>query len=452
MSLRGKYRHISLRHEGHLINNTSPALAPGEARFLSYYLPSLPAGEYNIQVDQHVTAPSSESKDAVPAKHDFEVLAPEWALAAGTGASESDDDSAVVLSVFPAPGETAPSFRTLPHLVLRDAQMPWVRRVSEKVPDNHANEIPWFALIVFTAEELSLDEEHRKSYFNNATINNATINDTLGWDIPAGNVVEVRDTANGKNRLANFIPKASTRDKDAQTKTSLITVPADLFKSLFTNANSIDRFDVSPFRFMSHVRTVALAGTMSAATASDTDSPDPIKNGTSTFSMVVSHRLGPTNVDVPTPVLAHLVSLHGIDTKGVNVLDGAEHVLMTSLYSWTYTALPPGSPDVVSMLRYLGNKDQGLKVLRTDLTKDKKDKNKNQDHVDTSQMDPSEKNIADLVTKRQIDGYTLVRHRTVTGEQTAAIFRGPLSPTRVPHPLHKDVSFQYVDITSFLLF
>lgn len=432
MALRGKYRHLTLHHERHLLNNTSPALQPGESRFLSYQLPSLPAGEYSISINQHVTAPGKSGEaNAEPAKKSFEVVAPEWALSASAdgghaqGESNGDDDSNVILSVFPAPGETAPSFRTLPHIVLRDPQLPWARLASQKVPDNHANEIPWFALVVFTADELTLDEDHRTSYFNGLSIN-----ETLGWDIPVGKVSSIHDTSpEKKDRLANFIPLPNQRDIDAEVKTSLIAVPSGVFKKLFTNAKSENEFDISPYRFMTHVRNVAAAGTMSAAVAND--DPNPKTNGTATFSMTISHRLGPTDVTVPTPVLAHLVSLQGIDTKPVNVVDGKEHVLMTSLYSWTYTALPPNAPDIVSMLRYLGNKNQGLKVLRSGLT-----------GQGVSGGDGDEKVISDIITRRQMDGYTLVRHRTVTGEQTAAMVRGPLTPTKVPHPLHKDVVFQ----------
>ncbi|RSL80017.1 hypothetical protein CEP52_017448 [Fusarium oligoseptatum] len=38
-----------------------------------------------------------------------------------------------------------------------------------------------------------------------------------------------------------------------------------------------------------------------------------------------------------------------------------------------------------------------------------------------------------VIEKRQEDGYTVVRSRTVTGEQTAAIYRGPLVPTPVEY-------------------
>ncbi|KAM0426068.1 hypothetical protein ACHAPT_008699 [Fusarium lateritium] len=416
MSLKGQYRHITLRHERHLLSNTTPSLAPGEAKFSSYFLPSLPAGDYSIKIEQTVQAKKGgPKKSADPALRSFEVLAPEWAISAATN-NNSDDDSAAVLSVFPASGQTAPTFRTLPHMVLKDAQLPWVRNVSEVKKDD-INSVPWFALVVFSADELTLSEELGTAYFGKA---GGSLNETLGWDLVASDIKEVKDS-----RVANLIPRPSEPDKVAKTRTSVIPVPTRVFEKLFTSEDSPSMFDLTPFRFMSHVREVSTAGTMSAATA--VNDGDPSKSGTQTVSIVVSHRLGPTDIQVPTPVLAHLVSLQGIEGKGLNDIKDKVHVLMTSLFSWTYTAMPPGSPDVVSMLQHLGKEGAGLSVLRTDATVD---------------VDESDSDVGKIVTKRQNDGYTLTRHRTVTGEQTAAIYRGPLTPTRVPYPLHKQVSFQ----------
>lgn len=429
MSLQGHHRHITLRHERHLLRGTSPALAPGEARFSSYYLPSLPAGEYSLAIDQTITTPTKDApKSADPAKRKIEVLAPEWALsAASNGDSEttntSDEEAAVVLSVFPASGQVAPSFRTLPHMVLRDAQLPWVRSVSEQTADTN-NSIPWFALIVFSADELELEENDRKDYFSAV---NASINETLGWDVTVDQIGGIT----AKN-LVNIIPDPLLPDVKAKTKTSLIPVKSDVFKKLFPPKPNQATFDVEPYRLMSHVRTVPTEGTLSAGIIADNDH-DPKLAGTQTLSVVISHRLGPTNVQVPTPVLAHLVSLQGIDGTNVSVINDKKHVLMTSLFSWKYTALPPGAPDVVSMLQYLGSEGKGLAVLRTDMDKDDTPKTH-----DTS----SSPSVEEMVTRRQKDGYNLVRHRVITGEQTAAMYRGPLTPTRVPYPLHDKVSFQ----------
>jgi hypothetical protein len=226
MSLKGQYRHITLRHERHLINNTGPALAPGEAKFFSYFLPSLPAGEYKIQIDQTAKTDSgSSSVPAVPANRTFEVLAPEWAISAASNDptnNHNDDDSSVVLSTFPASGEIAPSFRTLPHIVLKDPQLPWIRAVS-KQDYKDGNSIPWFALIVFSADELQLKEDIGQAYFSKA---NATVNHTLGWDLPASSIKDIVHA-----RVANFIPEPSMPDQNAGTTTSVIPVPSNVFGS-----------------------------------------------------------------------------------------------------------------------------------------------------------------------------------------------------------------------------
>lgn len=425
MSLQDQYRHITLRHERHLIRGTSPALAPGEARISSYQLPSLPAGEYSLAIDQTITTPTNDlPKKAITATRKIEVLAPEWALsAASNGDSDttnaSDQEAAVVLSVFPASGQVAPYFRTLPHMVLRDAQLPWARMVSMQTT-NQNNSIPWFALVVFSADELELDATDSSAYFREA---GASINNTLGWDVTVDKMDKIKAPG-----LADFIPEPLELDLKAKTNTSLIAVKADVFRKLFPPKPKTTTFDVSPYRFMSHVRTVPTEGTLSAGIVADNDH-DPKLAGTQTLSIVVCHRLGPTGIQVPTPVLTHLVSLQGIDGTDVGVIKDKKHVLMTSLFSWTYTALPPGAPDVVSMLRYLGSDGKGLRVLRTDMVND------------PPQVKHASKE-EEIITKRQNDGYNLVRHRVITGEQTAAMYRGPLTPTRVPYPLHGKTSFQ----------
>ncbi|KAK2007341.1 hypothetical protein LZ32DRAFT_610424, partial [Colletotrichum eremochloae] len=248
----------------------------------------------------------------------------------------------------------------------------------------------------------------------------ATPNENLGWDLQAGAVPTIRDREPGQDRLFNSILKPAERDE--KVKTSVVTVPGPLFTKLFTNSEDPTpiQCDVSKFRFLSHVRTVATEGTMSA-----------IEGESGTFSIVMSHRIGPVEVDSPTPVMVHLVSLQAIDGLSLSKVKGK--VLMTSLHSWTYTALPPGSWDVRSAFRNLGAGGKGLTVLQTDRTTTPK-----QEEPEKSKRTT----IEELVTRRQRDGYTIVRHRTITGEQTAAMNRGPLVPTRVPHPLHSAVPMQ----------
>ncbi|KAK5656906.1 hypothetical protein OQA88_4457 [Cercophora sp. LCS_1] len=54
----------------------------------------------------------------------------------------------------------------------------------------------------------------------------------------------------------------------------------------------------------------------------------------------------------------------------------------------------------------------------------------------------SKASVPNLIKDRQEAGYTMVRHRTVTGEVTEALFRGPLSPKPIPHPLNATFNSQ----------
>ena len=404
MGWSGQYRYLTLRHEQRLLSGKEPDLLPGEARFHSYYKPSLTAGKHHITVIQQVTAPegyADEPQDA-DAQRSFTVLAPQWTLPDGT-----------VASVFPPPGHSA-QFRTLPHVVLRDPHLPWARRVSGKSDGDDKGCIPWMALVAFTVDELQLDDALQKAFFPAGT--GAKLNDNLGWDLEAGNVKSVANLAPGRDRLTNFLPEAATRD--AQVKTSVIAVKRDTFVQLFADRGA-NQCDVSKFKFMSHVRKVATEGMLSA-----------VDGESGTFGMVVSHRTGPLEVAQPVPVMVHLVSLEKIDN--LPLVGIKDRVLLTSLYSWSYTALPPDSFDVSRALKHLGTAGKGLTVLRPDRTR----------APDKTTPRGTELSVDDIISRRQQDGYSLLRHRTVTGEATAAICRGPLVPTIVPHPLHPDVPFQ----------
>ncbi|KAH7188134.1 uncharacterized protein B0J16DRAFT_336489 [Fusarium flagelliforme] len=335
---------------------------------------SLDPNGYNVGVKKTIVSSLEDRPYSMSAENKVEAVPAQWSLSA------ADDGSADILSVFPAPGQTAPSFTTLPHVVFRDSELPWAYRA------NLDPVVPWFALIIFTRDELELEPQEQSSFFGHVE---GKINDTFGWDISVADLGSINDPT-----LVNLIPNP---DKDDETETSIITIPGGLFKGLFaTNSDSDGQevFDVSPFRFMSHVRK--------------NDDGDALAS-----SVVISHRLGPDDIKNPTPVFAHLVSLQGIHGQSVNSLDGKERVIITSLYSWSYNALPPNAAG-------LGT-NMSLSMLGS------------------GQLSSNNGKGA-AVAKRLNEGYTLVRHRIQTGEETAAMYRGPLAPRRVPYPLNKDIA------------
>lgn len=428
--LNQQYRHLTLRHEQRLLGNKPPTLAPGYAQFSSYYLPSLNAGEHTINVSQTVTAtlpddrkgdPSLIDKDHpeprqrktvnIPRQH-FTVLAPQYSL-----------PEEAVVSVFPTSSHTAQPL-TLPHIVLKDSHCPWERNVVDS--DGHdkdsLNSIPWFALVVFTAEELALNGNERSNYLGIEAKQEPT--ETLGFSINVKDAI-----ADGK------IPRPSGRgvfiakpDDEGMAKRSsdilnLVAFPANLFHKLFVRAskdkndNHITQGDIEMFRFLSHVRTVATDGMSSTAETGG----EP-----GTFALTISPRIGPQTITTPTTLYVHLLSLEGVHGCTPPHLDaeGKARVVMTSLYSWSYTSLPPDTFSVVNTLQNLG---EGLSVLHTDRRGSKE--------TDKTQIER-------IITRRQEEGFTLTRYRTITGEETAAILRGPLVPVKVPHPLQNGMTFQ----------
>ncbi|KAK0722056.1 hypothetical protein B0T26DRAFT_739368 [Lasiosphaeria miniovina] len=121
---------------------------------------------------------------------------------------------------------------------------------------------------------------------------------------------------------------------------------------------------------------------------------DPVaKNNVLDVSyIVVAPRTSPLDSEVPVTNIVHLVSLNTVPSRVLTpeLSSDKDRVALVSLYSWSYTCIPSeGDGSLRARLVHLG------------------------------------KNLTQ-------DGYTLVRHRTITGETTAAMLRGPFPPSFVP--------------------
>lgn len=92
-------------------------------------------------------------------------------------------------------------------------------------------------------------------------------------------------------------------------------------------------------------------------------------------------------------------------------------VALTSLHSWTYNNLPSDLSTLFDEPKELGRAGSGLAVLQSTPS------------FYREPEDTSDGALEDLINKRQQDGYTLIQHRTVTGDVTAAMIRGQLTPS-----------------------
>ena len=146
------------------------------------------------------------------------------------------------------------------------------------------------------------------------------------------------------------------------------------------------------------------------------------------FAVVHSRRSSPTDIvknTAPRPQAVHLISLEFLADMETLPND-TDLVALISLYSWTYLCQPPLSVNFVDCMR-----DIGLQV------KDPKQSNllRYVDSFMTTATHASQlhdrTDLQRTILQRMQDGFTLVRHRVGTGDQTVAYFRGALTPNPV---------------------
>lgn len=413
-------RHLARRHAKRVKNrrlaelkglllDDAPHLGPGQEELFSFWTPALEANEYTITVGQDITSSSTTEHLNVPkdsgtsvVSQDFDVVAPRYSLPANA-----------VNSNFPPQGAGALP-KTLPHIVLADPHLPWARDVSDSPKpadlDYGKNKVPWMALLLFTQDELKLSSKELTSRFQSTSIKDTVVqNQTLGIPLPVSDIPNIQATVSPATGLK---PEVSD-----DAKTSVVLLPSTLFSELVTAytdqgarpATQVTA-DVARYKYLAHVRDINTDGMADAGV-------EP--NGV--FGIVVSHRTGPLTAKVATPVFAHLVSLEGIEHMSMPLPASASRVAMVTLYSWTFTTLPVGSFDIDTTFVNLGSKGPGMNLLRAP------------DAVITS-VDTTTP-FGPRMQSRLNDGYTLTRYRPRTGEVSAALYRGPLTPTIVPYPL-----------------
>lgn len=397
-------------------------IGTGNQSLHSFYRPGLAAGTYNVDVKQDI-AEKEDGTNPLASKESsktFTVVAPRYALPAGA-----------IDTVYPPNGHSAPHF-TLPHVVLKDPQSPWERVGSEKELETPGKDgalskcrTPWLAVLVFTHDEISLPDD---------VISQLTA--LLKPEEPA-EPFKPSTTATINVNISDFVCKVRANDSvctpltfdknvddPAKTTGDVVFVKRDLLKGLVQthDINGVavsgqTHADVSRYKWMAHVRHVDTTGMAGAGSTSGL-----LGERDSLFSVVVSHRTGPLDIDQPTPIVAHLVSIEGLEAMTVPFR--APYVALSSLHSWTYTSLPPNSLTVRHAFQHIGNSSKDL--LRAPMTDDALKKLEDQGPAGTH------------VANRIQDGFSLTRYRTQTGEQTVAFYQGPLTPANVPYPLRAD--------------
>ncbi|MCJ1240461.1 hypothetical protein MMC14_008464 [Varicellaria rhodocarpa] len=414
-------RYLVLRHARSLIQARAQAaagetppekLAPGFEQLFSSYVPGLRAGQYKVEVKQNIKViQESEPKLTGPTSHIFDVLAPRFVLPPDC-----------VYSTFPVPSGSAP-VETLAHVVLNDTTLPWERGFdttsNREISDENRvrNRIPWLACLTFEADELRLTDQQLNGSADRKSIFAGTSHFPIGIKQSPTLAVQLDISDFVNLDTSQVTTPYKTIDGESQPGGELIFSKPDLFNHLFSDLDDRgvplpDRkfCSVSRYKYLAHMRRVNTHGMAEAG--KDDEATDR------EFSIVVSHRTGPPGQSRPTSLVSHLVSIEGIEQMPYPV-DLSKLVALPSLYSWTHTCLPAGSFKIQDAFEHLGRTES---MLRTP------------DDLIFKMGSSTPPAIMAEATNRIQDGFSLLRWRTIRGDATVALSRGPFVPKSFPDP------------------
>ncbi|KAF4440704.1 hypothetical protein FACUT_3242 [Fusarium acutatum] len=388
-----------------------PKVEPGEAQILSYFKPGLLPDLYTVHVEQTISSPSkSDSPITLKTKKQFNVQGPnQYQLPPGS-----------VQSVYPAQAEAVGS-RILPNIVLSNPHLAWELNPDEssKVSESllGGTPIPWLALLVFTADEIN-------------TLPSSTSplkpSPTLAINL-------------NKKQLQGFkTPSSGPKVQVPLSSEALEKNPSDMLDVVFVNSKTFEAYfspqsgesgnqpAIARYTYLSHVRR------------SEAKKPEALDNApTNTFGITIGHRSGPLNINGTSTAYAHLVSLMGVqDNLQYPVADTSDLTALISLYSWTFSWVP----DTEAAL------DQAIQKLSGNVRP-------------LARVSPLAGSNPDEQTKwvqaRTEAGYTFVKHHLPSGEETVALYRGPLIPQISPsdeinhaEPTTHGSSLQIIDTTT----
>lgn len=356
-------------------------------RLISHRVPALVAGNYTASFKQNITAPDGTS-ETLATEQQFAVRIPQLRL----------DPNVDIHSVFPAPGHGEYG-NTLPHVVFKNPELPWERSVSSRSPDSF-NKIPWIALLTFTADELLVSGEDLKGWQMHPQQSPTYTNSVM-----AGHLRE--PTAPGLLSPVQMIQ----RDFKDSEMVECIMISPELFKTLFgsyasgaTAPSFSGKPDFDAFSYLAHVRSVH-PHAMASTSSGDTELM---------VSLVMGNRVAPVELQHPTNMISHVVSLEGLDKLDFSN-DQSKYIGLVSLHSWSWMALPPDHGHLVDVLKDLGQSTQPLRM---------------KDEFLDSLTNPERPEANGIwLQERLRDGYLLKRSTSAVGEISTVLFRGPFTPT-----------------------
>ena len=287
--------------------------------------------------------------------------------------SMSPLDLNLVHSIFPPPGISAPN-HILPHIVFNDPHLPW-----QKMLKTNASTLEKHELQMLNAKDRRIP--------------------WLAVIAFEQDEVVLVESDGGPYRSGPAFPDSDVTGKD---KVNYLLMEKQLFRDLFTDPDGT--INLTRYGYFAHVREVNIEH----MTDLRNDFAEDLDSGT--FSVLFSHRTGPfLGKDAPVkPCVVHVVALDSVVDPFND--DEPERFRVVTLFSWTYDCLPPATITFKDTMKAVGENSGPLRAPK--------------EILDLQSHDSP-------FRKRLEEGYTLVRYRVQTGEETVALMRGPFTPLGV---------------------
>ena len=341
------------------------AVAPGQTAFYDSAMPPLPAGDYQLIIQQTVQVTPNAPEPPYSFKQRLQVAGPHLQL------SPAD-----VVAKRPFPGASGDFQSWLPHVVLAERTLPWQIPIADPAPggggSSPAPGTPWLALFLLTQRR---DRRQR---------------------IPAQ-----PDQHRCPDRPARRLPAASRRNPGPNLTTGL----SDLQQEQPPPTCTVVDVHFDAFRAIAPL-TTELPWLASVRQVDTTDQEDLDVPSPGWYSVIVGNRLPVGAAD--NLYIAHLVSLEGFagylpDQPPPGTVPSL--MRLVSLASWSFTS----GPDPGNFAQLMENLNDDAQFVLP---------------VTVPATDPA----GQLVARAVQLGYVPLRYATRLGEETTGWYRGPLQP------------------------
>lgn len=358
-------------------------LQPGYIRFWDNYQAPLKEGTYTVEIAAELPNIPDAKADLHVEPLIFRVEGPRFSL-------PSED----IYSTHPADKSRGLFDKELPHIVLSKRTLPWERGLS-----NQQNEVPWFALVLLDpAKELAYGDD------GTSTLITGTVQQLLDTSNPAIAKPQIKST--------------DLTDADKLLSCQSIRINKDVFKTTLPSLEEL--------QYLCHCRQISLRE------HAFTNLLDP-----GWFSVVLSNRFprapDPSQQEKECTYQVHLISLEGLEDylqgKGLDN-NTIQSVQVISLANWAFTCLPEPKENFDKLLKTIAETPSDRLLLQ----------------VPPPPADSS--NPMAILTNQQLSkGYVPMLYRTLSGEDTLAWYRGPLTPQSVEFstlPKHAQTGKSYM--------